>query len=204
MASIPIYVCLAFFHSSSSHSLSLLLVTAPFNVTYETNLVNNNSLTITDFATLSTNVCCFSSIYLIFSFFVSSQYMKALNLKGITIFSAQLVPQSLTSASRKRRATKYAQKVFSWSLLFFHCSTTNTECGTNSDTADDLFSIAFFIKYPPACLGSAKCKKKFNETVELTIATLHNTLTLAIPITDGSILDAQLTFCSFNHFQSGK
>jgi hypothetical protein len=27
---------------------------------------------------------------------------------------------------------------------------------------------------------------------------------LAIPITDGSILDAQLTFCSFNHFQSGK
>jgi len=130
--------------------------------------------------------------------------MKALNLEGITISFAQLVPRSLASASRKRRATKYAQKVFSWSLLFFHCSTTNTECGTDSDTAGDLLSITFSIKYPPAYLGSAKSKKKFTETVELTIATLRYTLTLAIPITGGSILDVQLTFCSFNQFQSGK
>jgi len=130
--------------------------------------------------------------------------MKALNLEGITISFAQLVPRSLASASRKRRATEYVQKLFSWSLLLFHCSTTNTECGTNSNTTGDFLSIAFFIKYPTGCVGSPNCRKKFNETVELTIATLHNTLSLPIPITGGSILDVQLTFCSFNQFNSGK
>jgi hypothetical protein len=40
-------------------------------------------------------------------FCVSSQLMKALNLEGITIFSAQFVPWPLASAGRKRRATEY-------------------------------------------------------------------------------------------------
>jgi hypothetical protein len=39
--------------------------------------------------------------------------MKELNLEGITIVSAQLVPRPLTSAGRKRRATEYVKKVFS-------------------------------------------------------------------------------------------
>jgi hypothetical protein len=89
-------------------------------------------------------------------------------------------------------------------LLSFHCSTTNTECGTDSCTADNLFNIACFIKCPAGHLGLAMCKKTLSETVEPTIATQRCKLTLPIPITGGSILDVQLTFCSFGQFYSGK
>jgi len=53
------------------------------------------------------------------SFFcVSSQLMKALNLEGITIFSAQFVPWPLASAGRKRRATEYVETNFVVILIF--------------------------------------------------------------------------------------
>jgi hypothetical protein len=44
--------------------------------------------------------------------------MKALNLEGITIFSAQFVPWPLASAGRKRRATEYVETNFVVILIF--------------------------------------------------------------------------------------
>jgi len=130
--------------------------------------------------------------------------MEALNLEGITISSAQLVSQSSTRTARKRRATKCVQKAFSWSVLSFHCSATNTECGTSSCTAGGLFSIVFLMKYSPRCLDSVKCRKTSNEMFQSTITTLRCKLTLAIPFVGGSVLDVKLTFCSFGQFKSGK
>jgi hypothetical protein len=137
-------------------------------------------------------------------FFVSSQYMKALNLEGITIFSAQSFPSLLSSTDRKKRATEYVQKVFPWSLSSFHCSTINTECGTDSCTAGDLLNMALYIKYPFKCLRSALCRKTFDTMVQRTVATERCKLILPISFTDGSIVDIQLTFCSFGNVHAGK
>lgn len=111
--------------------------------------------------------------------------MQALNLKGISVRSIELIPKSSINTDKKRRA-------------IYDEDSTTTACNSSDGS-----NLVLNVNYPSACAPFAACRKKYNETVHRTIAILKPKFAVKIPTANDS-LDVQFTFCSFHPLTLGK
>jgi len=100
--------------------------------------------------------------------------MQALNLKGISVQSIELIPKSSINPDKRRRAISNKAPT---------ATTCNSSDGTN---------LALNVNYPSVCVPYAACRKKYNETVHNAIAVLQPKFAVKLPTANGS-LDAQFT-----------